>query len=174
MRLVIVDGYNVLHTTERFGRLAADDDLDSARARLVSDVAAFVGPADSAVVVFDGAENPVSDGAPHVVAGVTVMFSAYGRDADTVIEEIIAQRRSAGDRVLLVTSDQTLQWTTMGASVTRMSSAEFARELAEEGADRDEYARDGSGVALDRRLDHETRERLARWARGEAPNADRS
>jgi predicted RNA-binding protein with PIN domain len=108
------------------------------------------------------------------VAGVTVLVSAYGRDADTVIEEIIAQKRATGDGVLLVTSDQALQWTTMGAKVTRMSSAEFGRELAEESADRETYARDGSGTALDSRLDPDTREKLARWARGEGPSKDRS
>lgn len=173
MRLVIVDGYNVLRTAERYS-LQARYDFDSARARLVSDVAAFVGAGERAIVVFDGAQNPASDGSPHEVAGVTVVFSAYGRDADTTIEEIIAQKRTAGDKVLLVTSDQTLQWTTMGAKVTRMSSAEFGRELAEESADRETYARDGSGAALDKRLDPDTRDKLARWARGEGPPQDRS
>lgn len=173
MRLVVIDGYNVIGAMQRFG-LLSEEDLDSVRARLVADVAAFVGPGDRAVVVFDGGQNPASDGASHTVAGVTVVFSAYGRDADTVIEEIVAKERTGGVRILLVSSDQTLQWTTMGANVTRMSSAEFARELAEEGVERDEYARDGSGVALDRHLDPDTRAKLARWARGLRPEEDRS
>lgn len=171
MRCVVVDGYNVLRTSERFSITSAED-FDSARARLVSDVAAFLGPEDDAIVVFDAGENPASDGASHTLAGVTVVFSAFGRDADTVIEGIVAQKRSDGDSVLLVTSDQTLQWTTMGKSVTRMSSAEFVRELGEEVVDRSEHARDGSSVTLDRRLDPDTRETLARWARGELPGAD--
>lgn len=166
MRLFVVDGYNVLRTTGRFSAIA-ESDLETARARLVSDVAAYVGPDEGAIVVFDGAQNANSDGTQHSIAGIDVVFSAYGRDADTVIEEIVAGKRESGDAIVLVTSDQTLQWTTMGSSVTRMSSAEFARDLADEGVDRQEYAEDGSTGTLDQRIDEKTRETLARWARGQ-------
>jgi len=173
MRWLVVDGYNVLHATERY-RSLTDEDLDSARARLVAEVAAYLGPDERAVVVFDGAGNPASDGSPHEIADVTVVFSAFGTDADTVVEHIVARHRAAGDQVVLVTSDQAMQWTAMGRSVVRMSSAEFARELGEESVDRGEHMRDGYGVTLDRRIDPETREQLARWARGTAPREDRS
>lgn len=167
-RLIVVDGYNVLHVAERF-RPSAEEDLDAARARLVSDVAAYVGSDEHAIVVFDGAENPASNGTVHTVAGIDVIFSAHGVEADSVIEDLIVRRRAGNERVVLVTSDQTLQWTTMGGSVTRMSSAEFAREIVDERAERHEYAWDGSSAPLDRRLDADTRQKLALWARGQLP-----
>lgn len=165
MRHLIIDGYNVLRATGPYSRLA-ESDLESARARLVSDVAAYVAPGERAVIVFDGGANPNSDGASHELAGVQVRFSPYGYDADEVIEDIVARRRASGDEVVLVTSDQVLQWVALGQSVSRRSSSEFAAELADERLDRSEYANDGNRETLDRRIDEQTRQALERWARG--------
>ncbi|MBI5231912.1 MAG: NYN domain-containing protein, partial [Coriobacteriales bacterium] len=86
MKRLIVDGYNVLMRARAYAELARTD-LDAARAALVSDVAAFAHGEFRATVVFDGGGNPASLGVPHDVAGVTVLFSPYGVDADAVIEQ---------------------------------------------------------------------------------------
>ena len=67
-----------------------------------------------ATVVFDGHNNPGSDGRPHTIAGVTVIFSRYGCDADSVIESLSRTAREAGDDVVVVTSDAQTQWTVLG------------------------------------------------------------
>ena len=168
-RTLVVDGYNVLRSSE--GPYSDDvrDDLDAARSRLVADVAAYVGPGTDAVVVFDGGANPHSDGLPHEVAGVTVIFSPFGTDADSVIEQHVLMRRRAGEPVTVVTSDAQTQWTVMGADVARMSSVGFLEEVASERAERAHFSPAGPARStLDQRVDPAISERLARWARGES------
>lgn len=166
-RVLIVDGYNVLCAAEPYASLAGDD-LDAARARLVADVAAYAGREQQALVVFDGGGNPSSDGAPHTVAGVEVVFSPAGVDADTVIEQEASARRAAGYEVTVVTSDAQTQWAVMGAGVTRMSSAGFVSEIVAEQAEYSEHTPSGSTRStIAERADAATREALARWARGE-------
>lgn len=166
MIVYVIDGYNVVLSDSRY-RSLADEDIDAARARLVSDVAAYVHGEASAVVVFDGASNPVSDGSRHDVAGVEVVFSPFGHDADSVIELIVAERASAGDEVRVVTSDAETQWVALGQGALRISSAAFAGWMRNEAADTGSHrTRGSSSKALDERIDPLVREALARWARG--------
>lgn len=166
MRHFVIDGYNVIHAGPPYRELA-EIDIDAARARLVGDVAEFVGGGDRATLVFDGAGNPASDGSPHELGDLTVVFSPYGRDADSVIEAVVSADRGAGVQIVVVTSDQTTQWVTVGPDVTRRSSAEFIADLSEEGQDRaDHSAAGGTRATIGDRLDAETRQALERWARG--------
>ncbi|MDH4140349.1 MAG: NYN domain-containing protein [Coriobacteriia bacterium] len=165
--VLIVDGYNVIQAADRYATLARRD-MDAARALLVADVAAHAHDVTEALIVFDGAENPASDGAPHDAAGVTVVFSAYGHEADEVIEELAARRRGAGDQVTVVTSDAETQWVTLGLGAERLSSGEFAEAMSAERLERQESATTFAGkrVAVEDLLDASTREALSSWARG--------
>lgn len=167
LRCVIVDGYNVIHTDDRYAALA-DRDLDAARARLVSEVSAWAA-ADgvSATVVFDGGGNPSSDGASHNIGGIEVRFSAAGTDADSVIEGLARAVRDAGQEAVVVTSDAATQWVVMGDGVSRMSSAQFVRELRSGSREWLEHTPAGSPRSrIDERIGPSVREQLARWARG--------
>ena len=165
-RALIVDGYNVIHATEPYRRLA-EDDLDAARAALVSDVSAYAHGEWSATVVFDGHKNPSSDGSSSEIAGVTVIFSRYGIDADSVIESLARVARSNGKDTCVVTSDAQTQWAVLGGSVTRMSSGEFTAELATGSREWEEHTPAGSSkTRIEDRVDADTRERLWRLARG--------
>lgn len=166
-RMLIVDGYNVMNAGEPYVLLAAQD-LDAARARLVSDVASYAYGEQSALIVFDGGTNPHSDGTPHLIAGVEVVFSPFGTDADSVIEQAAGVRRSAGHEVTVVTSDAQTQWAVMGAGVRRMSAAEFLSEIAGERVEHSEFNPSGSRKStISGRVDPEVSDVLARWARGE-------
>jgi uncharacterized protein len=166
VRTLIVDGYNVIRQTPPYS-VVAENDLESARLALVSDVAAFAHGDYRATVVFDGHRNPGSNGLPHCVAGVTVIFSRYGHDADSVIEGMSRTAREAGDDVVVVTSDAQTQWTVFGGTVARMSSAEFAGEIKAEDAEWRDHAPAGSSKGrLEDRIDSDVRERLSRWALG--------
>ncbi len=167
MRTLIVDGYNVIHRTPPYRQLA-EDDLDAARTALVSDVAAFAHGEWKATVVFDGHANPHSEGLPHEVSGVTVVFSPYGVDADVVIEARARAARERGDETVVVTSDAQLQWTVMGGATTRMSADEFGGELRDADEAWREHAPAGQrSTRLEDLIDEDVRRRLARWARGE-------
>ena len=166
VRTLIVDGYNVIHCTPPYNNLA-DHDLDAARVALVSDVAAFAHGDWDATVVFDGHSNPSSEGRAHRVAGVTVIFSRFGVDADSVIEMLGSKARGRGDETVVVTSDAQTQWAVLGGSVSRMSSAEFSAELREVGREWTEHAPAGiRSVRLEDRIGQEAREKLWRWAHG--------
>lgn len=166
MRILIVDGYNVIRQTPPYSHLA-EDDLDSARAALISDVAAFAQGQYTATVVFDGHNNPLSKGLSHQIAGITVVFSRYGIEADTVIESLARAARERGDTAVVVTSDAQMQWAVMGGGVGRMSSAEFSGELRDGDAEWREHAPAGSSRGrIEERIDLVTANTLARWARG--------
>lgn len=166
MRVLIVDGYNVIGQTPFYSQLA-EDDLDAARAALVSDVSAFAHGEWDATIVFDGHNNARSTGSPHHVAGVTVVFSRYGVDADTVIEGLARDARNRGEHTTVVTSDAQTQWAVLGGTVGRMSSAEFRTELAAGSREWAEHAPSGEMKRrLEDRIPADTRERLWRWARG--------
>lgn len=166
-RLLIVDGYNVIRATPPYRELS-DADLDAARTALVSDVAAYAHGEWEATVVFDGGANHHSTGEPHEIAGVTVIFSRFGADADTVIESLARRARDEQVEVSVVTSDAQLQWAVMGGAVTRQSAAGFSSELRDGATEWREHAPAGRRTTpLSDRLDPETRDTLARWARGE-------
>ncbi len=166
MKVLIVDGYNVIRTSPPYSQIAAQD-LDSARAALVSDVAAYAQGEWNATVVFDGGRNPHSDGMAHRAAGIRIVFSKYGTEADTVIEQLARTHREQGDVVEVVTSDAQTQWAVMGGTVARRSSAEFSAELRAGDAEWREHAPAGSAVSrLEDRVDPTVRDRLSRWARG--------
>ncbi|MFA5843772.1 MAG: NYN domain-containing protein [Coriobacteriia bacterium] len=164
LRRLIVDGYNVIHADASYRDLA-ERDLDTARARLVEDVAAFAAGAFRATVVFDGAGRSAPDEGVHHVAGVAVVFSRGGADADTVIESLARRARERGEGAVVVTSDAQTQWAVMSGSTTRMSAAEFVRE-SRENAVRVSHSRSG-GIRgpVEERVDPEVRAALFRWAR---------
>ncbi|MBS3956648.1 MAG: NYN domain-containing protein [Clostridiales bacterium] len=165
--VLIVDGYNVIrHAGGAYETLFAADP-DSARTRLVADVAAFAHGEYRAIVVFDGAGNPYSDGVVHQVAGVDVIFSASGVDADTVIERLALEARGAGEKAVVVSSDTQTQWSVMGAGITRMPSSAFIEEVHRVREDSAEFNPSGSmRSTVSERIEPEVRERLSRWSRG--------
>ncbi|MHB1342275.1 MAG: NYN domain-containing protein [Coriobacteriia bacterium] len=166
MSRFIIDGYNVIGSSDRY-RVLADVDMDTARARLVEDLTALTAPDRHVTAVFDGAGNPSSDGAPHHVAGVTVFFSRAGESADSLIEALAARSRERAEETVVVTSDAQTQWTVMGGRVARMSSAEFVREMITDSAERREHvSHEGRRGRLEERIDPSVRAVLARWARG--------
>lgn len=168
MRALIVDGYNVIFGHPPLAAIAQDD-IDRARVLLVEQVAAFAHTSYDATVVFDGGGNPVSEGTPHNVAGVTVIFSRHGEEADAAVERLAVHYAEKGERVTVVTSDQATQQVVSGAGVLRMSSAEFGRTLdqrdEEDGAD-DVRSAGRMRSTVGDRLGVEVAERLGRWARG--------
>lgn len=166
MIIYVIDGYNVLFSDPHY-RTSANRDIDTARARLVSDVGEYVHGEADAIVVFDGASNPESDGRHHDVAGVDVIFSPYGQDADSLIEQIITEKSSAGDEVRVVTSDAETQWVALGKGALRISSAAFMDRAREDALDSGDHAGLGTHkMSLDARIDPAVRDALTRWARG--------
>lgn len=169
MDRLIVDGNNVLHAHPAYRRLL-DDDFESARARFVSDLGGHAHAGLRIVVVFDGGGAPGSDGTPHHLGPLTIIFSPSGTDADTVIEGLAARSRSRGESAVVVTSDSATRNAVASGSVTVRSSQGFVDDMIAEAADRDGHRSSGVGrVTLGARVESGVAEALARWARGDAP-----
>ena len=134
-KLLIVDGYNVLRSGERykttaFGPDYTDDAFNTARERLINDVVNFAGRDWRAIIVFDGAKNEFSTGETQTIGGVRIMFSPAGQSADKVIEKLAHDARERMVETLVVTSDATVQDTVFGGGVDRMSANGFSRAVA--------------------------------------------
>lgn len=134
-KLLIVDGYNVLRSGERykttaFGPDYTDDAFNTARERLINDVVNFAGRDWRAIIVFDGAKNEFSTGETQTIGGVRIMFSPAGQSADKVIEKLAHDARERMVETLVVTSDATIQDTVFGGGVDRMSANGFSRAVA--------------------------------------------
>jgi predicted RNA-binding protein with PIN domain len=128
VRRLIIDGHNLLRGAPHYASLA-EQDMDAARERLIVDLMARVAEGQDVTVVFDGGGNPASEGVAHDIGGVTVMFSPYGTEADSVIESLAAAAREAGESVEVVTSDGATRRAAGGGSVTITRAIAFAREL---------------------------------------------
>jgi predicted RNA-binding protein with PIN domain len=128
VRRLIVDGYNLLCGAPRYASLT-EHDIDAARERLIADLGSRVAEGQDVTVVFDGGGNPSSDGLPHEIGGVTVIFSPHGTEADSVIESLASTAREAGESVEVVTTDSATRWAAGGGSVTVTRATTFAREL---------------------------------------------
>jgi predicted RNA-binding protein with PIN domain len=167
---VLIDGYNLLHAHPRHGAIVAGD-IDAARARLVSDLAGYAQGGPRTIVVFDGAGNPASDGTPHHLGALTVIFSPSGVTADATIEGLARRFRDKGERVLVVTSDVATRETVRSGEVSVRSSASFAEELEQRGqADRD-AAHATNRVPMAHRIAPDVSAALDRWAKGTPPGS---
>ena len=113
-----------------YARLAHEGEWDLARDALISDIASYAGKQFEATIVFDGKNNPVSERKESSMLGVRVIFSDYGKSADSVIERLAKQAVSERSEVELVSSDALIQWTALGKGVVRRSAAEFAEQLS--------------------------------------------
>lgn len=135
-RVLVVDGYNVIRESRAYRKLIDEDLTDPllhdvyvrAREALLADVAAFAQGSYEATVVFDGFGNPDPERPPMRTAGVNVVFSPSGVEADAVIERMVAEERAAGSAVTVITSDAGVQSTVFGENVTRLSSRMFDNE----------------------------------------------
>lgn len=132
-KLLIVDGYNVLRSGERYRRISepdyTDDTFNAAREALINDVVNYAGRDWHAIIVFDGGRNAFSTGEAESVGGVRIVFSPTGQSADKVIEKLAHDARERQVETLVVTSDATIQDTVFGSGVDRMSANGFSREM---------------------------------------------
>lgn len=164
----LIDGYNLLHAHPILGA-EIERDVDAARARLVAQLAGFAEGGPRTIVVFDGAGNPASDGSPHHIGALTVIFSAAGTSADAVIEGLARRFRERGEEVVVVTSDGATRDTVCSGSVAVRGAAAFAAELLASVAEQhQEGTRQSRRVAIGERIDERVSATLARWARGDA------
>jgi uncharacterized protein len=106
-------------------------DLEDARKRLLDRIASYMGrTTDRAIVVFDS-HSQLLQKQESATANVEVYFGSFSHSADSIIErEVFA--KSAGENLVVVSSDYELQKTIFRPNVIRRSSRQFVSDLQEE------------------------------------------
>ena len=163
---LIVDGYNVMYAHPEYGPLARRD-IDAARARLVNDLTAVAVQEGRVTVVFDGGGNPHSDGTPHHLGALTVLFSPAGVTADTVFETLAHRARERDEAVMVVTSDRATRDAVRSGGVSIRSAESFLDDIVQARDAGSALTRPARRTALSERIDPSMSMILADWARGQ-------
>jgi len=101
-RLIIVDGYNLIHRTPSL-RPGQDRTMAASREKLINLLAWAFGAGDARfIVVFDGA---MEGGRDQRSERVEVRFSRPPDSADDVIRRLVEERVDRVDRLTVVTAD---------------------------------------------------------------------
>jgi predicted RNA-binding protein with PIN domain len=173
MDRLIVDGYNMIFAWPELAALK-DTKLEDARDLLISILADYGAMTRQQVtVVFDSHRRTDGEASNERIAGVQVVFSGRKTSADHVIERLVFSARS-GDDVTVATSDGLQRDYALGRGVKTVSAMILKAQIDAvlEKRNRqigDSRARSDISRRLEDRLDPETRERLDRLRRGEAP-----
>ncbi len=171
-KIVLVDGYNVIRSCQKYRSFIIDHDpkvndvYQRARPYLIADAAALVDDKTDVVVVFDAAQNTESQGRPVREAGIVVYFSPYGAEADELIEQFAHEAQALGKTVFVVTSDMQTQRAVFRAGVTRISARAFCAEMTDFIADQAEYMSTPSKNTIANRIDPDVAARLKSWSQG--------
>ena len=108
-----------------------EPDLEDARKRLVDRIASYMGrTTDRAIVVFDS-HTQMLQKQESATANVEVYFGSFSHSADSIIERE-AFAVSAGENVIVVSSDYQLQKTIFRPNVIRRSARQFVSDLQDE------------------------------------------
>jgi len=133
-RYLIIDGYNLMHAAGLARRTYGPGQLERCRSQLLRYLARHLTGRDRerTTIVFDAADAPPDLPRRTTADGMTVCFASPGKDADDMIEELIAAH-SAPRQIRLVSSDHRLQRSVRRRRGTFVDSEEFASELDRRG-----------------------------------------
>ena len=104
---LLIDGYNLLHVTGRFGRRTS---LEASRQALLGFLSAAIGKdeASATTVVFDAAAAPPGLPNHYNIGGIDVHFARGYESADELLEELIAAHPTPR-KLTVVSSDHRVQ-----------------------------------------------------------------
>jgi predicted RNA-binding protein with PIN domain len=116
---ILIDGYNLIGTAHR--------ELEKARNDLIQDLGRYsVRKGHDITLVFDGWKDGRAIETTIRTAGVTVIYSRIGENADFVIKRIL----SAGERPwIVVSSDREISDFAFGRDYAAITSREFEDKL---------------------------------------------
>lgn len=177
MRMLVVDGYNVIHAWPLLQQILRERGMEDARARLLTALAEYSAQSQVKVtLVFDAHGRNAAAASEEDVDGVTVRYGTRTASADHVIERIAnraARAGNAGDMVV-ATNDRLQRHLVGGMGVASMSVSSLVDELERvsgDVSDATQRMRDGQhhSQRLEHRLAPDVAERLERLRRGEEP-----
>ncbi len=134
---LIIDGYNLLHAAGLGRRRHGPGDLERARQRLVAMLQQRLdaGTLSDTTIVFDAPARQEAEGESGQAGamrtergGLSIRYSAGGRDADAEIEQMLGLHSSPG-QVLVVSGDHRLHKAAGGRRATCLDSEKFLELL---------------------------------------------
>ncbi|MDI6716268.1 MAG: NYN domain-containing protein [Actinomycetota bacterium] len=160
-KLLIVDGYNLIYSTDRYKKWR-DNDLELARVKLIEDLATLkaVGNYDI-VLVFDAAKSDVRSHQHAEVLGIDVWFTKAGETADQMIERLVFQSKHSDD-IIVATSDYSQQKVVFRPGVLRKSARELISELELTDKELKAFTKKSGKFRLEERIDSAIRRALER------------
>ncbi len=127
---VLIDGYNLLHAAGLAKPRYAAGELQRRRARLLGRLHDLMADEQLArtTIIFDARLNPPPERPDPPAGPVTVIFSPRDREADDVVEELLA-RHATPRQVLVVSSDHRLHRAARRRGATAIDSERFLDQL---------------------------------------------
>ena len=163
LRVLLIDGYNLIHCHQRLSGLV-ERDADSAREGLLKELSSlasseYYGPV---IVVFDAAGSRQTEPVIEKREGIQVVFTRRGQTADSFIETAVRHLVPECE-VHVATSDRVLANVTSGFGAISVDGASLLRSAEEAQQEmREEMHRMSrqSRTPLEERVDEETRRLL--------------
>ncbi len=139
-KMMIVDGYNVIHSWDGLKKLAAEN-LEDARKSLIDTLTNYVAYTKTELVlVFDAYLVKDGMGSDTVQNGMRIVFTKQDQTADTFIE-ILMNELGPNYNVRVVTGDRLLQNSAVLSGILRMTADELKDEITKIGNEITEYIR---------------------------------
>jgi uncharacterized protein len=160
---LLIDGYNLLHASGILGRGVGPGGLERSRRALVNFLAESLDERELAetTVVFDAHEPPPGLPRASRQRGLQVRFAERGSDADSLIEQLIAEH-SAPRRLTVVSSDHRLHRAARRRRAKAVDSDRWYHEVLRQ---RIERARRDDPAASSKPSDPSTEGEVQYWMR---------
>ena len=124
--ILIVDGYNILHSWSHLNRAINEVGLEAARDRLISELEDYAGTTKTqVVVVFDAYHTDRMTLTQNRRNRVEVVFTRKKETADHYIERLVSTLDTRQYDVRVATSDGVEQVVVMGRGASRISAREL-------------------------------------------------
>ncbi len=128
-KIVLVDGYNVLHSSPFLKRLLFQD-LHRAQSKLIELIISWCFLKNiEGYVIFDAYTSPFPDKEEQICSLVRVVYTGKGKSADTYIEKFVAQHKSFYDYIYVITSDYSQGMTVVDEHILPLSPQNFLQEI---------------------------------------------
>ena len=132
-RILLVDGYNIIHAWPELARWKEAAGFDAARDRLIASLQDYGGYASmEVVVVFDAYRSGRMKQTVENRPGLDIVFTANGETAAHYIERVADELKGKDCELYVATSDSLEQTIVLGRGAVRLSPRELAEDMEEE------------------------------------------
>jgi len=128
MKIILIDGYNVIHHSPSLKALLSRS-VSRAQSELIKMVVSYCCLVEmKGYVVFDAYRRPAGE-EREISPLVKVIYTGEGKTADSYIENFIAKNKSRYSLIYVITSDYSQGMTVLDKCILPVSPRNFLQEL---------------------------------------------